>query len=455
MTKVAVLGAGFVTKPAVDYFLDKCGYEVILTSIKKQEAEKLINNRPGGKAVCWTIEQLDLLDKIVSEVDLVMSMIPPSMHILVAKACLKHKKNMVTTSYISPEMDELHAEARNRDILILNEVGEDPGLDNMGAKKMIDEIKALNGKVTHLTSYGAGLPSFEHNNNPFGYKFSWSPMGVILAAKTPAVYLKNGEKIDVPATELFHHHCPVDLKGIGTFETYPNRDCRGYVKHFGLDDDVSIYRGVLRFPGWCRTMTALTALNLLDNVHEKEFKETSYAQFTASLMGADSGEDVLHRAVDFLKIEEDSKSIEKLKWLGLFDDNQISISRGTNADVLVDLMLKKMSYGPDEKDMVIVANEIIAEFPDHREKRSDAMLIEGIPGGDSAMSRAVSLPAAIASKLILNNKVKARGVHRPLSSEIYIPVLKEMEDFGIYFRRKQQNCSENSFEINKNIEFYN
>ncbi|MBU0462421.1 MAG: saccharopine dehydrogenase NADP-binding domain-containing protein [Proteobacteria bacterium] len=436
MKKIAVLGSGFVTKPAVDYFLDKCGYEVTLTSIKKDEAEKLINNRPGGRAVCWTIDQLDLLDKIVSDADLVMSMIPPYMHIPVAKACLKHKTNMVTTSYISPQMDELDFEAQNRDILILNEIGEDPGLDNMGAKQMIDEIKALNGKVISLTSYGAGLPSFEHNNNPFGYKFSWSPMGVILAAKTPAVYLKNGKKIDVPAKELFHHHRPVDLEGIGSFETYPNRDCRGYVKHFGLDDDVSIYRGVLRFPGWCSTMNAMIALNLLDNTQEKEFKETSYAQFTASLMGADSGDDILHKAVDFLKIEKDSNSIEKLKWLGLFDDNQISISRGTNADVLVNLMLKKMSYGPDEKDMVIVANEIIAQFPGHKEKRSGTMLVKGIPGGDSAMSRAVSLPAAIASKLILNGKIKAKGVHRPLSSEIYIPVLKEMKDLGLYFKRK-------------------
>lgn len=436
MKKIAVLGSGFVTKPAVDYFLDKCGYKVTLTSIKKDEAEKLINNRPGGKAVCWTIDQLDLLDKIVSDADLVMSMIPPLMHIPVAKSCLKHKTNMVTTSYISPQMDELDFEAQNRDILILNEIGEDPGLDNMGAKQMIDEIKVLNGKVISLTSYGAGLPSFEHNNNPFGYKFSWSPMGVILAAKTPAVYLKNGEKIDVPAKELFHHHRPVDLEGVGRFETYPNRDCRGYVKHFGLDDDVSIYRGVLRFPGWCSTMNAMIALDLLDNTREKEFKETSYAQFTASLMGADSGEDILHKAVDFLKIEKDSNSIEKLKWLGLFDDNQISISRGTNADVLVNLMLKKMSYGPDEKDMVIVANEIIAQFPDHKEKRSGTMLVEGIPGGDSAMSRAVSLPAAIASKLILNGKIKAKGVHRPLSSEIYIPVLKEMKDLGLYFKRK-------------------
>lgn len=439
MKKIAVLGAGFVTKPAVDYFLDTCGYEVTLTSINIDEAKKLINNRPYGKAVCWTIDRLDLLDKIVSEADLVLSMIPPLMHIPVAKACLKYKKNMVTASYISPEMENLNSKAQERGILILNEIGEDPGLDNMGAKLMIDEIKDEKGKVTSLKSYGAGLPSFEHNNNPFGYKFSWSPMGVMLAAKTPAVYLENGKKVDVPAAELFNDRPQVDLEGIGNFETYPNRDCRGYVEQFGLDDDISLYRGVLRYPGWCTTMKALIALDFLDNIQEKKLNDITYAQFTASLIGSDTGENVLNKTVEFLKMKKDSKPIKNFKWLGLFEDNRITMSKGTNAEVLVDLMLKKMSYRPYEKDMVIVANEIIAQFPNHKEKRTSAMLIEGIPGGDSAMSRAVSLPAAIACKLILNGDIKVKGVQRPLSSEIYIPVLKEMAEFGIHFKRTIKN----------------
>jgi saccharopine dehydrogenase (NADP+, L-glutamate forming) len=316
----------------------------------------------------------------------------------------------VTTSYVSPEMEALHQEAKARNILILNEIGEDPGLDNMCSKKMIDKIQNQGGKITHLTSHGAGLPSFEDNNNPFSYKFSWSPMGVILAALTPAAYLEKGEKIDVPANKLFHHHKAIELDGIGDFETYPNRDCSGYIKHFGLDGDVSLYRGILRFPGWCETMNALKALNLLENTEKKEFRNKSYRQFTASLMGENSSEDVLVKAYDFLKIDKESKTMEKIKFLGLFEDTQIPVSSGTNADVLVDLMLKKMSYGPEEKDMVIIVNEIIAKFLDHSEKRVGVMFLKRIPGGDSAMSRAVSLPAAIASKLILDKKIKTKGV---------------------------------------------
>ena len=431
--KILILGAGFVTKPAVDYFLDRCGYKVIVTSLEKSEAEKIIGGRVNGKAIAWTIDQLDILDSLVSETDLVMSMIPPTMHILVAKACLKHRKPMVTTSYICPQMEGLSEECNARDILILNEIGEDPGLDNMVSKQMIDLVKAEGGEVVSLTSYGAGLPAFEHNNNPFGYKFSWSPQGVLAAAMAPAVYLKNGEKVAVPAGQLFDHHRLVDLEGVGTFETYPNRDCTEYLECFELNDDVSLFRGILRFTGWCNTMRGLADLDLLDITDEKDFKGKTYAQFVAALIGEASAENILSKTANFLKVENNSDLIHKIKWLGLFDNRKIAISKGTNGDILVDLMTRKMSYGALEKDMVIVHAEIEAKISGCREKRIATMLVKGNPGGDSAMSRAVSLPAAIAAKLILEGKIKAKGVQRPTLLEIYQPVLKEMTDFGYNF----------------------
>ena len=436
MKKIAILGAGFVTKPAVDYFIDSCGYEVIVTSLKKSEAEKIIGGKAAGKAVAWTIDQLDILDDLVSEVDLVMSMIPPSMHIPVAKACLKHRKNMVTTSYISPRMAALDERCHNRDILILNEIGEDPGLDNMAAKQMIDLVKDEGGVVTRLTSYGAGLPAFEHNNNPFGYKFSWSPKGVLSAAQAPAAYLKNGKKVEVAAGDLFDHHWLVDLEGVGCFETYPNRDSSQYLKCFELNDDVSLFRGILRFTGWCNTMRGLADLDLFKAADEKDFVGRTYAQFIASLIGETGehySETIVSETAKFLSVKANSDLIKKMQWLGLFADSEITIPKGTNVDVLVDLMMSKMSYTADEKDMVIVHAEIVAEFSDRREKRISTMLVKGDIGGDSAMSRAVSLPAAIAAKLILQGKIKAKGVQRPTLPEIYQPVLKEMDDFGYHF----------------------
>lgn len=436
MKKIAVLGAGFVSKPAVDYFIDRCGYEVIVTSLKKSEAEKIIRGRSAGKAMAWTIDQLDLLDSLVSEVDLVMSMIPPTMHLPVADACLRHQKSMVTTSYISPQMEALNEECLNRNILILNEIGEDPGLDNMAAKQMIDQVKAEGGRVSSLTSYGAGLPAFEHNNNPFGYKFSWSPKGVIQAAQAPAAYLKRGVKVEVKATDLLDHHWLVDLEGVGTFETYPNRDSTKYLEPFELDNDVSLFRGILRFTGWCNTMKALAELDLFDTKVEKQFVGQTYVQLIASLIGLSSPENISDKTAEFLKIKANSDFIKKMKWLGLFDSRKIAISKGTNADILVDLMMTKMSYGNFEKDMVIIHDEIVAEFPTHQEGRISTLLVTGEPGGDSAMSKAVSLPAAIAAKLILQGSIEVRGVQRPTLPEIYRPVLQEMSDFGYSFSHK-------------------
>lgn len=431
MKKVLILGAGMVTKPMADYFLDKCKYHVVMATRTISKAEKIINDKSNAKAISWTTDDRALLDNLVDDADIVISMLPPTQHIPIAKACIKYKKNMVTTSYINPEMLALDKDAKGQNIIILNEIGEDPGIDHMGAKRMIDEIKNEGGSVVSLTSYGAGLPSFEYNRNPFGYKFSWSPKGVMMAARTPAAYLKEGKRIDVPAELLFNHHWLIDIEGLGTFETYPNRDSTRYREYFELDENVSLYRGILRFIGWCNTLRNMKKLNLLDDNKLQNFKNRTYREFTTSLTGNDNESGGI---AEFLNMEENDDTIKRLKWLGLLDDKKITMIKGTNADLLVDLMLKKMSYQPHEKDMIIVHDEIVAKFENRYEKRMSTMMVEGIPGGDSAMSRAVSLPAAIAAKHILENKITIKGVQIPTSPEIYNPVLDELELFGYKFK---------------------
>jgi len=436
MKRVAVLGAGFVAKPAVDYFIDRCGYDVLVTSLKKSEAEKVIGGRAAGRAFALSIDQSERLDWLVGDVDLVMSMIPPSMHMPVARSCLKHQKHMVTTSYISPEMEALDPFCRERGIIILNEIGEDPGLDNMGSKRLIDQVRQNGGNVTGVVSYGAGLPAFEHNTNPMGYKFSWSPKGMILAATAPAAYLEGGKVVQVPASELFDHHRIVEIPGVGSFETYPNRDCTKYLESFGLTGDVSFFRGILRNIGWCDTMKALSALRFFDTTGKNDFAGTTHAAFTAKQIGADSVENIRRKTARFFNTGENADLIRKLEWLGFFEDRKIDRIRGTNADILVDMMSRKMSYAPLERDMVLIHNEITAEFSNHNEKRVSTLLVKGEPGGNSAMSRAVSLPAAIASKLILEDKIKTTGVKRPTLPGIYQPVLEGMTGFGYRFNEK-------------------
>lgn len=438
MKKVLILGAGHVTKPLVDYLIDTCGYQVTMAARTVSKADKIIANRLLGKAVSWTADQEELLDRLVGEHDIVVNMIPKAHHVMVVCSCLKHGKDMVSTSYEIPPVKAFDQEAKDKQVLILNELGEDPGMDHMGTQMLLDEIRAEGGRVVSLNSYGSGLPSFKYNNNPLGYKFSWEPKGVFLAAQVPAVYLKEGKRVAVPGDQLFDDHWLVDIEGLGTFETYPNKDCTRYLEHFGLGDDVTFYRGLLRFSGYCNNMRSFIALDLLNDRDIYDFKSQTYRQFAASLIGCDEGEDVELAFASFLKVDNNADIINRLRWIGIFEDRPISIKRGSKLDVLVDLMLKKMTYAPGETDMTIIHIEIVAEFPDHhREKRLATMVMDGIPNGDSAMSLAVGLPPAIATRFIFEGRIKASGVQMPPAlPELYKPFLKELANYGFEFQSR-------------------
>lgn len=434
MKRVAVLGAGYVVKPMIDYFIDICKYEVIVATRTVSKAEKVIAGRSLGTAISWTIDQVDALEKIIRDVEIVVVMIPRSCHTLVAELCLKNKTPMITTDFKHPGIEYFDEEAKKQETLILTELGEDPGLDNMGLKQMIDEVHSMEGKITKIDSYGAGLPSFEHNRNPWGYKFSWDPNGLMRSAVSPATYQVDGKVIEVSAK--FGHHRLVDVHGIGTFETYPSSDSTRYIKEFGLDKNISIYKGLLRYIGYCNTMTNLLKIKLIENTLEKNFEDTTYSQFVANLIGSSTTEDIKVKFSKSIGLDVNDDFVKKLDWLGIFDNVQISINSGTNSNLLVDLMLKKMAYEPHEKDMIIVHNEMVVEFPDRKEKRISSMLVEGIPYGDSAMASAVSLPPAIAAKLILEGKITSKGVCIPSTKEMYEPILEEMETFGFSFKKE-------------------
>ncbi len=290
MGKVAVLGAGYVVKPMIDYFIDICKYEVIVATRTVSKAEKVIAGRSLGTPVSWTIDQVDVLEKIIREVEIVIVMIPRSCHTVVAELCLKHRTPMITTDFKHPGIECFDEEAIKQETLILTELGEDPGLDNMGLKQMIDEVHSMEGKITKIDSYGAGIPSFEHNRNPWGYKFSWDPNGLMRSAVSPATYQVDGKVIEVPAK--FEHHRLVDIHGIGTFETYPSSDSTRYLKEFGLDENISIYKGLLRYTGYCNTMTNLLKVKLIENTEEKNFGSTTFSQFIADLIGSSTTEDI-------------------------------------------------------------------------------------------------------------------------------------------------------------------
>jgi saccharopine dehydrogenase (NADP+, L-glutamate forming) len=254
------------------------------------------------------------------------------------------------------------------------------------------------------------------------------------SAVSPATYQIEGKPIE--ATAKFEHHKLVDIHGIGTFETYPSSDSTRYLTEFGLDKDITIFKGLLRSIGYCNTMIHLLKIKLIENTRERNFKNMTYGQFIADLIGSPNTDNIKAKFAQSMNLDVRDDFIKKLDWLGIFNDNQITINHGTNSNLLVDLMLKKLSYEPHEKDMIIVHNEMFVEFPDRNEQRISSMLVEGIPYGDSAMARAVSLPPAIATKLILEGKITGKGVCMPSTKEMYEPILKEMESFGFSFHKK-------------------
>lgn len=432
--KILVLGAGMVVKPAVDYFLDKCNYHVTIATKIASQAHTIIGGRKNSTVIQWDASDLEMLNKMVSEVDFVVNFIPPVFQVESAKVCIKHKKHMIHTDFTIPEVTEMDEEAKKAGVIILNEIGEDPGIDHMSIKKLLDEIKRKGGKVISLDSYGAGLPSFEDNRNPFGYKFSWNPKGLMRSAMASGEYIKEGEIIE--AKNLFDHFRIIDIEGLGTFETYPNRKCAVYKEPYGLCDNVSFYRGLLRFTGWCNTLRKFIKLGLLEYQKNNDFGNLTYNDFMSRLVNSTKGG--AEAISDYFNIELKDDFINKLRWLGFFEDTQIAINKGSNVDILVDLMLKKMSYQSGEKDMAIIHDEIIVDFDGKREKWSSTMLLNGIPGGHSAMARAVSLPVAIATRLILEGKITLRGSVLPIYPEIYNPILEELETFGIKFSHKKR-----------------
>ncbi len=432
--KILVLGAGMVVKPAVDYFLDKCNYHVTIATRTVSKAHEIIGGRENTAVIQWDATDFKKLDKLVPDADLVVNFIPPVYQVESTKICIKHKKHMIHTDFTIPEVTAMDNEAKEAGVIILNEIGEDPGIDHMGIKKSLDEIKRKGGKVISLDSYGAGLPSFEDNRNPFGYKFSWNPKGLMKSAMASGEYIKKGKIIK--AKNLFDHFRVVDLEGLGTFETYPNRTCAVYKEPYELDDDVSFYRGLLRFTGWCNTIRKFMKLNLLDYQTINNYENLSYNKFMSELVNSTG--DGAEAIANYFKIETKDDFINRLRWLGFFEDKPIAIKKGSNVDVLVDLMLNKMSYEPHEKDMAIIHDDIIVDFSNKREKWSSTVVVKGIPGGDSAMARTVSLPVAISTRLILEGKITLRGSVLPIYPEIYNPVLEELEEFGIKYSHRKR-----------------
>ncbi len=425
-----------VSRPLVRYLLDQPDFAVVMASRTVSKAERIINDHQDGKALSLDVSSDVQLEQLVSETDLAVSLLPYTYHVKVAELCIKHKKQMVTTSYVSNAMKALDDKAKDAGILILNECGLDPGIDHMSAMRVIHDVKEKGGKVVSFRSTTGALPSHEANNNPFGYKFSWAPHGVLLASKNPSKWLQDGKILSYPGEQLFENYAIQDVPGVGSFENYPNRDSVPYKDIYDLKDAKTVYRGTFRMTGWCETMRRIVALGWLSEDPVKDFSGKTYGDLTRHLIGAKPDDDLARATAKFLGLELYSTVIKRLEWLGLFSDEKLPEDKGNPLDCLNVLTLSKMLLDKSERDMIVMHHEFIAEYPSKKEYITSTLLDYGIPNGDSAIARTVALPAAIAVKMILNEEIDLTGVHIPVIPEIYNPILDELEGLNIIFDEK-------------------
>jgi saccharopine dehydrogenase (NADP+, L-glutamate forming) len=431
------LGAGFVAGPVVKYFLERPETDVTVADMELEKAKALVGSRANGQALVLNLRDQDGLNKVIAGADVVVSLVPYTFHPLVAETCIALRRNMVTTSYVGEAMRALDEKAREAGIVILNEVGLDPGIDHMEAMRIIHEVKNQGGKILGFTSYCGGLPAPEANNNPFGYKFSWSPRGVLLAGKNAAHYLKDGQDVQVSAESLFDHYTMIPVEGLGRFEGYPNRDALPYIGLYGIPETRTMFRGTLRYPGWCETLKKIADLGLLEQ-GEMNLRGKTHADLIRDLAGAPEAQDIKSELRRKLGLKPDSKVIDKLEWLGLLSEDRISLEYGSPLDVLEMLMLKRLQYEEGERDMVVLQHEFVAVDERGKKQKITSTLIDfGVPGGDSSMARTVGLPAAVGTRLVLEGRIRRTGVSVPVHPEVYGPILEELENHGIIFNVKK------------------
>ena len=447
MKQVLILGAGAVARPAVNYLLGKEGLAVVVADQKPGKAEALVAAHPGGRAVVLDAGDTPLLERTIAAADIVVSLLPWTLHPVIAGLCLAHSKHMVTASYVKEEMQAMAREARDKGLIFLNEVGVDPGLDHMSAMQVIDAVRAEGGKIDSFFSYCGGLPALESNNNPLGYKFSWSPEGAMLAATNNGRYLEHGKVYEVPGCDLFKHYWLKSIPGAGVFEAYVNRDALPYLEIYGIKDASGIYRGTLRNIGYCETWDFIKQLGLLNRKMKFDFDEVTPREVLANIVNCPET-NVRAGVAAYLKIPEHSLTLKKLEWLGLLSDRKLSIGTASVFEMLSHTLKNRLVYNEGEMDLLVMHHEFEAIYPGLPRQRIQTTLIDrGDPGGDSSMSRTVGYPVGIATSLIAEGRISRTGVLRPVSAEIYTPVLAECERLGIHFkeRRSELDADEVSY----------
>ncbi|KAF2031399.1 Saccharopine dehydrogenase [Setomelanomma holmii] len=439
-----LLGAGFVTRPTVEV-LAKSGVKVTVACRTLEKAQSLAKGIPNTNAISLDVNNADALDTEVAKVDVVISLIPYTFHATVIKSAIRKKKNVVTTSYVSPAMMELDAQAKEAGITVFNEIGVDPGVDHLSAVLTIDEVHKAGGKILSFKSYCGGLPAPEDSDNPLGYKFSWSSRGVLLALRNQAKYYQDGQIKEVAGPELMAEAKPYFIYPGYAFVAYPNRDSTPYKERYNIPEAQTIIRGTLRYGGFPEYIKCLVDIGFLEEDPKdflKEGEKRTWRDATAKIVGATSDKDediiwAISSRTKFASTEEKERIITGLRWIGLLSDEHIT-PRGNPLDTLCATLEQKMQYEEGERDFLMLQHRFEIENKDGSKVVRTSTLAEyGDPKGYSAMAKLVGVPCAVAVQQVLDGTLSEKGILAPMSPEICRPLMKTLEEkYGVHFREK-------------------
>lgn len=442
MKNILVIGAGRSSSSLISFLLKECvntNWVLTLADSDEALAKDKIKYSDCAKAVFLEVHNDTLRQSLIEAADLVISMLPAHLHPLIAQDCLKYGKNMLNASYVSKEMKLLHEKARERGIILLNECGLDPGLDHMTAMKSINEIRRKGGKLLSFKSYTGGLIAPESDDNPWHYKFTWNPRNVVLAGQGgTAKFIMKGIYKYIPYHKLFSRYELIDIEGLGTFEGYPNRDSLSYRDVYGLENIPTMLRGTLRNQGFCSSWDTFVQLGMTDDSYAIENSESmTNREFTNSFLRYNIKDTVEDKLCDYLKIDKNSDNFNRLEWLGLFSESPLNIKNASPAAILQMILEKKWSLNKGDKDLIVMQHLIEYEKDGEIFEVKSSVVSKGDDEVQTAMSKTVGWPLAIAAKLIIEGAIVDKGVVVPTKEEIYLPVVKELEKMGITFIEKE------------------
>lgn len=443
MSKILVLGAGLSSSDLIKYLLyhsKVLGWTVRVGDLSLETARQKVNNHPNGQAIQFDINNSKQLQEEVAWATAVVSLLPAFMHPVVAQECVRQGKHMLTASYVSDTMKSLHEEALQKGVALLNELGVDPGIDHMSAMRVIDGIRAKGGKLTGFISNTGGLIAPESDNNPWNYKFTWNPRNVVLAGQGVAQYLENGQYKYTPYHRLFSSVREYNILNLGKFEMYPNRDSLKYREIYGIEDIQTIIRGTLRRAGYCKAWNVFVQLGMTDDSYKMANSEKlTRREFLNSFLPYHPTETVEQKLKRIVPEAQDEVVFNKLKWLGIFENETIGLANASPAQLLQHILEPKLALAKNDKDMIVMQHIFDYELSGKKHCKTSTMVITGKDTVHTAMSITVGTPLAIATKMLLTGQIKDRGVIVPTKPALYNPILDELENYGVKFIETEEN----------------